>query len=139
MMPDSGINKLHISRPGETRAPGKHVCFPVTSEKGNIKPAAADFARVLEQQRVRTEEINFSAHARQRLQDRCIDLDAEEMSKLARAVDKAAEKGCRSSLLLYRDMAFVAGVANRTIITALDGQNMKEHVFTNIDSALIVE
>ena len=66
-------------------------------------------------------------------------LGVDELGKLEEAVEKAAARGCRSSLLLYRDMAFVAGVATRTIITALDGESMKEHVFTNIDSAVVVE
>ena len=64
--------------------------------------------------------------------------DAAEINKLAQAVEKVAAKGSRSSLLLYKDLAFVAGVQSRTIITALDGESRKEHIFTNIDSAVIV-
>ncbi len=137
MTESGGINRLPFSRPGGITPPGRQPHLP-DGGRGIPKPAPGTFAQVLEQQ-ARTRELTFSAHARQRLEDRKIALNPEEVSKLARAVDKAAEKGCRSSLLLYRDLAFVAGVASRTIITAVDGTNMKEHVFTNIDSALIVE
>lgn len=140
MTSDGGINRFAPPGLGDISSPGR----PATGSPGRgkgIKPSGSsnNFAQVLEQQRSRAREINFSAHAKQRLQDRSIELGPEEVGKLARAVDRAAEKGCRSSLLLYGDMAFVAGVDNRTIITALDGNSMKEHVFTNIDSALIVE
>ena len=89
--------------------------------------------------KTRDQNIFFSAHASQRLQARQINLDAAEINKLALAVEKVAAKGGRSSLLLYKDLAFVAGVQSRTIITALDGESRKEHIFTNIDSAVIVE
>ncbi len=139
MMSDGGIGRLPLPGLGETAASGRPSRSRTDRGKGTGPGNKNDFATVLEQQRSRAREINFSAHARQRLEDRSIELGPEEVGKLARAVDKAAEKGCRASLLLYGDMAFVAGVDSRTIITALDGQSMKEHVFTNIDSALIVE
>ncbi len=138
MMSDGGIGRLPGPGLGEAVPSGRPSRTQTDRGKG-AGPSGNDFATVLGQQRARTREINFSAHARQRLHDRSIELGPEDVGKLARAVDKAEQKGCRASLLLYGDMAFVAGVDNRTIITALDGRNMKEHVFTNIDSALIVE
>jgi len=36
-------------------------------------------------------------------------------------------------------VAFVVSVRNRTIITAVDKEAVKENVFTNIDSAVIME
>lgn len=116
--------------------------IPPRPETGSSKTAGKargkeeSFARVLEETRSRG--LTFSAHARQRLQARRISLDAAEINKLAQAVEKVAAKGGRSSLLLYKDLVFVAGVQNRTIITALDGESRKEHIFTNIDSAVIV-
>jgi flagellar operon protein len=40
--------------------------------------------------------------------------------------------------LVMDSQAFIVSVPNRTVITALDGGSMKENVFTNIDSAVIV-
>ncbi|MGI5876838.1 MAG: TIGR02530 family flagellar biosynthesis protein [Dethiobacteria bacterium] len=96
------------------------------------------FAQVLQRNRTKG-DLHFSTHARRRMEARNITLGPGEIGKLEEAVDKAAAKGCRSSLLLYRDIAFVAGIANRTIITALDSKNMEEHVFTNIDSAVVIK
>lgn len=82
--------------------------------------------------------VKFSAHAQARLQSRHIQLDAEALRRVENAVDKAAEKGSRESLLLMDDVALIVSVRNRTVITAIDKENLKENVFTNIDSAVVL-
>ncbi len=83
--------------------------------------------------------IKFSAHARTRIESRNIAVDGQRLEKLTMAVEKAADKGARESLILMDDAAFIVSVENRTVITAVDRENLKENVFTNIDSAIIVE
>ena len=83
--------------------------------------------------------VKFSQHASQRLQTRNINLSNEQMNQLKSAVDKAAQKGARESLILMNnDLALVVSVTNRTVITAMDGASIRDNVFTNIDSAVIV-
>ncbi|MDR7865461.1 MAG: TIGR02530 family flagellar biosynthesis protein [Sporomusaceae bacterium] len=82
--------------------------------------------------------VKFSQHALQRLSSRNIKLDGGDLAKLSGAVDKAAQKGARDSLILMNDLALVVSVKNRTVITAMDGTNIRDNVFTNIDSAVIV-
>ena len=53
--------------------------------------------------------------------------------------DKAAAKGSKQSLFVMGDVAMVVSIKNRTVITAVDSQSMKENVFTNIDSAAIID
>ena len=52
--------------------------------------------------------------------------------------EKAAEKGAKQSLFMLRDVAMVVSIKNRTVITAVDRDSMKENVFTNIDSAAVI-
>ena len=59
------------------------------------------------------------------------------MARLGDGVDRAAAKGSRDSLVLVDQTAFVVSVRNRTVITAVDREHMREQVFTNIDSAVI--
>lgn len=108
---------------------------PKALEKGTISPVREDFKAVLK--RVQG-EIKFSHHALERLQQRDIALTANNINSLQRAMDKAADKGARESLVLLDELAFVVSIKNRTVITAMDGEGMREHVFTNIDSAVIV-
>lgn len=84
------------------------------------------------------ESLKFSAHAKERLNLRNIHLSAEDMDRITTGVNKAAAKGAKQSLLVMDSQAFIVSVTNRTVITALDGGSMKENVFTNIDSAVIV-
>jgi len=83
--------------------------------------------------------VKFSQHATQRLQTRNINLSNDQMNQLKTAVDKAAQKGARESLILMNnDLALVVSVTNRTVITAMYGSIFWVYVFTNIDSAVIV-
>lgn len=79
-----------------------------------------------------------------RLQMRNITLSPDDLNKLRDAVDRAEAKGAREALVLMsrpsrdQDLALVVSVKNRTVITAMDGDSLKDNVFTNIDSAVIV-
>jgi flagellar operon protein len=85
-----------------------------------------------------SQPVKFSGHAQERLAASRRTLSETEMTQLNQAVDQAAAKGSRDALILMRDLALVVSVKNRTVITAVDGDRMKENVFTNIDSAVIV-
>lgn len=61
-----------------------------------------------------------------------------QMERLETAVQKAASKGAKESLILMDNVAYVVSIVNRKIITAVDDGSMKDNVFTNIDSAIFV-
>lgn len=82
-------------------------------------------------------QVQFSGHALQRLQRRGIALDPQALQRLDGGVERAASKGSRESVVFVDGTAFVVSVRNRTVITAVDRDHMREHVFTNIDSAVI--
>jgi flagellar operon protein len=81
--------------------------------------------------------LRFSKHAIERAQRRGIPLDATTLGRLQEGVGRIAGKGSRDSLVLVDGNAFVVSVPNRTVITAVGSEHMREHVFTNIDSAVI--
>ncbi len=83
--------------------------------------------------------VKFSHHAEQRLTQRGIRLEPEQLHRLGGAIDKAASKGAKDSLVLFQDMAFIVNVKNRTVVTAMDGASMNDHVFTQIDSTILVK
>ena len=83
--------------------------------------------------------VKFSHHAEQRLMQRGIRLAPEALERIGGAIDKAAAKGAKDSLVLYKDLAFIVSVKNRTVVTAMDGDSMQDHVFTQIDSAVWVK
>jgi flagellar operon protein len=107
--------------------------------RGPNAPAGRPFAELLGNALNQTGEIKFSAHALQRLQERGIELTAQDKSRLADAVQKAANKGARESLVLMDRVALVVSVANKTVITAVPEDELGDAVFTNIDSAVLVK
>jgi flagellar operon protein len=85
----------------------------------------------------KTAQVQFSGHALQRVRRRGIEVDTTTLARLQNGVDRAAGKGARESVVFVDSTAFVVSVRNRTVITAVDREHMKDHVFTNIDSAVI--
>jgi flagellar operon protein len=96
----------------------------------------ASFEQVLEA-KLHSAPVKFSGHALQRIERRGIRLDDTTLGRLSSGVQRAAAKGARDSLVLVDQTAFVVSVPNRTVITAVDQEHMKQQVFTNIDSAVI--
>lgn len=124
-------NKVYFPQTVIQPLPGKKTTPPVAPD---VKKTT--FGQVLEKKL--QGELKFSQHAQQRLQSRNIELGDAELARLENAVSKAREKGARESLVLMDNLALVVSVKNNTVITAVDEQNLKENVFTNIDSAVIV-
>jgi flagellar operon protein len=81
--------------------------------------------------------VKFSSHALQRVERRGIDVSPDTLGRLNDGVERAAGKGARASVVFVDATAFVVSVPNRTVITAVDRDHMKQQVFTNIDSAVI--
>lgn len=97
-----------------------------------------DFKTALNETLRQDRGVTFSAHAKARLHSRGVELDQTKLDALSRAIDKAEAKGARESLVLADDAAYVVSVKNRTVITAFDRDNLRDGVFTAIDSAVIL-
>lgn len=82
--------------------------------------------------------LKISHHAAKRLEQRGIELQGDQLMQIQSAVDKAAAKGSKESLILLENMALIVNIPNRTVVTAMDGKAMKDNVFTQIDSAVII-
>ena len=82
--------------------------------------------------------IKFSNHAIERMRMRGIAFSPEDISRLGEAVGKAAAKGSKDSLILMNDSALIVSVKNNTVVTVMDKNALKENVFTNIDSTIVM-
>jgi flagellar operon protein len=128
---DPRINPALVPPGGLTGTP------PATRPTGAPQPNGPAFADVLAKETTRSQPLQFSGHAIQRVEKRGIDLSDQTLQRLGSGVDRAAAKGARDSVVLVDGTAFVVSVPNRTVITAVGPEHMREHVFTNIDSAVI--
>lgn len=96
------------------------------------------FEQLLQQQIHQNQELKFSKHAQERLEQRNIHLSSQELHRLNQGLAKASQKGIKETLLIMDNRIFVANVSNKTVITAALDDQLKESVFTNIDGAVIV-
>ena len=95
-----------------------------------------DFSRLMHR---KVGDLKFSAHAQTRLKSRNINLTNDMMSRLDRAVSNAKEKGSHDTLVLLSNLAFIVNIPNKTVITAMEGDSIRDNVFTNIDSTVIAD
>lgn len=96
------------------------------------------FQSILQDKLNKDVDLKFSKHAKVRLESRNIELTQQQNERLGKGVKKAEEKGVKDSLILCDNLAFLVSVENKTVVTALNGQELKDNVFTNIDGAVIV-
>lgn len=125
------MNGVQISESGRTGA-----VKPDTSTVGSRPAGQTAFDRLL-QDRAR-EGLNFSKHAAKRMNERGIAVDSQLMSDLEHAVDGARKKGARDVAVIGAQGVFIVNVPNNTVVTTMSQSDMKERVFTNIDSAVIL-
>ncbi|EXJ22388.1 putative flagellar hook associated protein [Alkalibacterium sp. AK22] len=78
--------------------------------------------------------VTFSSHAQKRLDQHGFQLNQQDLNRLEEAVETLESKGSKQSLILYDDLALIASIKNRTVITALKSDEMNE--VTNIDSVI---
>lgn len=97
-------------------------------------PASQSFAQALDQ----AQTLRFSNHAQKRIEKREIQLGENGLARLTTAVDRAAQRGGKDSLVLMDNLAFIVNVKERLVVTALDTERRGEGVFTQIDSVVIV-
>jgi flagellar operon protein len=119
---NNGINRIQNT----PLAPG--------SQKSN--QTSGDFGKILQDKISEKSEVKFSKHAEMRLQTRNINLTQAQKDKISNAVDRAEAKGVKESLVVMDNLAFVVNVKNRTVITAVNSNELKDNVFTNIDGAV---
>lgn len=95
--------------------------------------AGSSFSEVLN----REHTLQFSGHALKRMQSRSIAMNHQDMKRLEEAVSRAEQKGSKDSLVMDGDRAFLVNIPNKKVITAVDMMELRDKVFTQIDSTVL--
>ena len=90
------------------------------------------------QQTQQTQELQFSKHANERIDQRGIEMTSTLMNDLNNAVAKAKQKGAKDVVVIGPKEVFIVNVPNNIVVTTLSGAEMKNNIFTKIDSAVIL-
>lgn len=96
------------------------------------------FADALREKLNQDSPVRFSRHAAERLAQRGSDVDDGLLESLNKAVETARDKGSRDTVIIRGKDAFIVNVPNNVVVTMVTYQDMKENIFTNIDSAVLI-
>lgn len=92
----------------------------------------------LMQEEIQKESVHFSKHAETRIRQRGIEVSDDMLTSLNQAVQKAREKGAKDTVIIGTQGAFIVNVPNNIVVTTMTEQEMKNNIFTNIDSAVLM-
>ena len=107
---------------------------PQGPHRNPVSSGTENFASTLEKA-----SLQFSNHAQNRLAHRKINLSRDGLNRLNQAVDQAAQRGGKESLVLMDDLAFLVNVQERKVITAMNTRSDRQNVFTQIDSVVLAD
>ncbi|GAY74544.1 TIGR02530 family flagellar biosynthesis protein [Sporolactobacillus inulinus] len=116
--------------------------IPVT-EYGNHNAALkkkanhSSFANALEREYAAT-QITLSKHARDRINQRHINISDQEWHLIDAKVQEAKKMGIDDSLVLTKKAALLVSAKNNTVITAVGLDEAKSRIFSNIDGTIII-
>ncbi|WP_096635490.1 TIGR02530 family flagellar biosynthesis protein [Clostridium cochlearium] len=108
----------------------------VNKLNGNTKKTTFD--EVFKKQVNKEDSFVLSNHAHERLRQRNIVLNPQDMKKVNEGINMGEKKGCKEIVILYKDIALVTNIKNRTVITAMAKDESQGNVFTNIDGMVIL-
>jgi flagellar operon protein len=129
----AGVPNAALVPPGIAPAPAVSAPQTATATGPLSGPS---FASVLTQSTTAADAPRFSRHALDRISQRGINLDRPTLQRLAGGMSRASAKGSKDAVVFVDNTAFVVSVPNNTVVTAVGSEHMRDHVFTNIDSAV---
>ncbi len=95
------------------------------------------FQHVLD--KIQEKPLIISKHAKQRLEERNIEIDTEQWMKIQQGVARAKKKGIDDSLVITNEAALIVNATNNTVITAMNREEAKSHIFTNINGTILLD
>lgn len=128
----SNVNQ--ITNTGTLKLQHAQTALQTRANTGND----VQFAELLQKESDKVQSVQFSKHAALRVQQRGIEMTDTLMQNLNQAVRKAQEKGAKDVVVIGESGAFIVNVPNNIVVTTMSGAEMKDNIFTNIDSAVLM-
>ena len=111
--------------------------LPNESISGKSVNNKSKFNDILQDEIKKSEsDYTLSKHAADRLKE--IKFTEADMKEIGKGFKIAEEKGSKNSVMIYKDVALIASIENKTVITAIEKERAKDNIYTNIDSVVIL-
>jgi flagellar operon protein len=117
---------------------------PITSQtldlmKSRTNPLKSNtsFKKVLSE--LQNPTLKISKHAQERIQQRDIHISDNDWNLIEEKVQEASYKGVTDSLVILQDAALIVNAKNKTVVTAMNIEEAKSQIFTNINGTIIMD
>ncbi|RSK27033.1 flagellar protein [Bacillus sp. HMF5848] len=91
------------------------------------------------QKQLQCDQLKVSKHAEQRLIERNIKIDMNKWNQINDRVAEARQKGIQDSLVVLDGAALIVNAKNNTVITAMNREEAKSQIFTNINGTILID
>ncbi len=109
-----------------------------SANKVETQVTETSFGDLLKDKVLKNSNLTLTKHAVNRVEERQIDMSDENIDRLSEGVKIAEEKGLHAPLILIDRTAFIINLKNRAVVTTMNGDDLKNNAFTNIDGTVIV-
>lgn len=82
--------------------------------------------------------LTFSRHAQERIQQRNLPLDAEEMRQLAEATARAGKSGAKQAAIVMERGIFIVSPPTGTVITSMERTSEPMQLISQVDAMVLV-
>lgn len=112
------------------------VSKQIKTSSATVTHDETSFKQVLVDVKNKDEGFTVSKHAALRLNE--INFTKEDMKEIEKGFEIAKNKNSKNTVMLYKEVALIASVQNKTLITAIEKDRAKDNIFTNVDSVVIL-
>ncbi len=112
--------------------------FHVASNQKTVNQPQSTFEQLLQEKLQGKESLQFSKHSKERIVQRGIEMTEELLGRMNEAATSAKQKGAKDVVMIDKEAVFIVSIPNNTVITAMNGNEMKQNIFTKIDGAVLI-
>lgn len=112
----------------------QHYTIQTPPVKKLNKNSSVNFKEVLSD----LQHVKVSKHAKERLQERNIQINEKQWQTISKKVSEAKQKGVTDSLVVTNNAALLVSAKNNTVITAMNREEATSKIFTNINGTILI-
>jgi flagellar operon protein len=112
---------------------------PVKKSADQKTASSVSFSETLEKVISNSSKPIISKHAEQRLKERGIAISSGQWESIGEKLAEANSKGVKDSLVILKDAALIASAKNNTVITAMNREEARSQIFTNINGTIVMD
>lgn len=112
--------------------------FQIAKKQTTANQAKSSFEQLLQAKLQENESLQFSKHSKERIAQRGIEVTEDLLGRMNEAASSAKQKGAKDVVMIDQQAVFIVSIPNNTVITAMNGNEMKQNIFTKIDGAVLL-